>query len=101
MTQGDERSGEDNTSISCGFNGWPWAAHGSRFTLALEELGAFLARATDRTSASTMLGVTWVPMARLLDADAAGWAVDAPHVVGQPDQRAAEAQVPPATRLGW
>jgi transposase len=37
----------------------PWAAHGSRFTLALEELGAFLARVTDKTTASTMLGVTW------------------------------------------
>ena len=31
----------------------PWAAHGSRFTLALEELGAFLARITDKTTAST------------------------------------------------
>lgn len=37
----------------------PWAAHGSRFTLRLEELGAFLARVTDKTTASSMLGVTW------------------------------------------
>lgn len=37
----------------------PWAAHDSRFTLALEELGAFLARVTDKTTASTILGVSW------------------------------------------
>jgi transposase len=37
----------------------PWAAHGSRFTLALEELGAFLARVADKTTASSVLAVTW------------------------------------------
>lgn len=37
----------------------PWAAHDSRFTLALEELGAFLARVTDKTAVSCILGVTW------------------------------------------
>lgn len=37
----------------------PWAAHDSRFTLALEELGAFLARVTDKTTVSTILGVSW------------------------------------------
>lgn len=37
----------------------PWAAHDSRFTLALEELGAFLARVADKTTVSCMLGVTW------------------------------------------
>lgn len=37
----------------------PWAAHDSRFTLALEELAAFLARVTDKTTVSCMLGVTW------------------------------------------
>ena len=37
----------------------PWAAHDSRFTLALEELGAFLARVTDKTTVSCILGVTW------------------------------------------
>lgn len=37
----------------------PWAAHNSRFTLSLEELGAFLARVSDKTTASNMLGVTW------------------------------------------
>ena len=37
----------------------PWAAHDSRFTLSLEELAAFLARVTDRTTVSRMLGVTW------------------------------------------
>lgn len=37
----------------------PWASHDSRFTLGLEELGAFLARVTDKTTVSRMLGVTW------------------------------------------
>jgi transposase len=37
----------------------PWAAHDSRFTLALEELGAFLARITDKSTVSSVLGVSW------------------------------------------
>jgi transposase len=44
----------------------PWAAHDSRFTLALEELGAFLARVTDKTTVSSILGVTWRAVGSML-----------------------------------
>ena len=37
----------------------PWAAHGSSFTYALEELVAHLARGTDKTTVSRLTGVTW------------------------------------------
>jgi transposase len=37
----------------------PWAAHGSRFTLRLEELIAFLAQVADKTTAAAIAGVSW------------------------------------------
>ena len=37
----------------------PWAAHGSRFTRPMEELVAYLARASDKTSVSQLLGISW------------------------------------------
>jgi transposase len=44
----------------------PWAAHDSRFTLALEELGAFLARITDKSTVSSVLGVSWRAVGRMV-----------------------------------
>ena len=37
----------------------PWAAFGSRFTLAFEELVAYLAQLTDRTAVSKLMGISW------------------------------------------
>lgn len=37
----------------------PWAAAGSRFTLDFEELAAWLARATDQTAVTQLLGIAW------------------------------------------
>lgn len=37
----------------------PWAAHRSRFTSPMEELVAYLARASDKTSVSQLLGISW------------------------------------------
>ena len=37
----------------------PWAAHGSAFTAPLEELTAYLAQATDRTTTSRLVGISW------------------------------------------
>jgi len=37
----------------------PWAAQGSRFTLRLEELVAFLAQVADKTTAAAIAGVSW------------------------------------------
>lgn len=36
-----------------------WAASGSRFTAALEELGAYLAQGMDQTRVSKILGLSW------------------------------------------
>ncbi len=37
----------------------PWAVSGSGFTLAFEELCAYLAQITDRTSVTRLLGIDW------------------------------------------
>ena len=37
----------------------PWAAHRSRFTQPMEELAAYLARRSDKTSVSQLLGISW------------------------------------------
>lgn len=37
----------------------PWAARGSRFTEAFEELAAYLAQITDKTTVTKLLGITW------------------------------------------
>jgi len=37
----------------------PWAAHASWFTEPLEELVAYLATATDRTTVTRLLGISW------------------------------------------
>ena len=37
----------------------PWAAHASWFTEPLEELVAYLAMATDRTTVTRLLGISW------------------------------------------
>jgi transposase len=36
-----------------------WARHGSRFTLAFEEMAAYLAQMTDQTQVSRLLGISW------------------------------------------
>ena len=37
----------------------PWATHDSRFTTDVEEMAAYLAQVTDRTTVSAMLGIAW------------------------------------------
>ena len=37
----------------------PWAAHGSTFTYAFEELTAYLAQVTDKTSVTEVMGINW------------------------------------------
>ena len=37
----------------------PWAAHGSWFTRAFEELAAYHAQITDKTSVTKLLGISW------------------------------------------
>jgi len=45
----------------------PWAAPGSRFTRALEELAAYLAQATDRTAVTRLLGISWRSVGRIIE----------------------------------
>ena len=45
----------------------PWAEHNSRFTRDFEELAAYLAKVTDRTTASAQLGVCWQTVGRIVD----------------------------------
>jgi len=45
-----------------------WAAHGeSRFTEAFEELVAYLARATDKTTVAALLGIAWRTVGAIVD----------------------------------
>lgn len=37
----------------------PWAAHGSGFTYAFEELVAYLAQVTDKTQVTRLMGIAW------------------------------------------
>ncbi|MCA9730163.1 MAG: ISL3 family transposase [Candidatus Eisenbacteria bacterium] len=45
----------------------PWAAHNSGFTLQFEELAAYLARATDKTTVRRLLGVAWRTVGRIVE----------------------------------
>lgn len=45
----------------------PWAAAESRFTLALEELVAYLAQTMDRTAVTRLVGITWRAVGRIIE----------------------------------
>lgn len=45
----------------------PWAGLGSVFTSALEELAAYLAQVTDRTTVSGMLGISWPAVGSIVE----------------------------------
>ena len=44
----------------------PWAAAGTKFTHRMEELAAFLARQTDITSVTSILGMAWRTVGRIV-----------------------------------
>ena len=44
----------------------PWAAAGTQFTHRMEELTAFLARQTDSTSVTRLLGIAWRTVGRIV-----------------------------------
>jgi len=44
-----------------------WAAHGSRFTLEFEELTAYLAQITDKTSVTRQMGISWRTVGTVVD----------------------------------
>lgn len=45
----------------------PWAAPGSRFTYDFEKLATFLAKSTDRTAASSFMGISWNTVGPIVD----------------------------------
>lgn len=45
----------------------PWAAPGSRFTYAFEELVAFMAQLTDKTHVTVLLGISWVAVGGIIE----------------------------------
>lgn len=45
----------------------PWAAHGSGFTYEFEELVAYLAQSTDKTSVRKLMGISWATVGRIVD----------------------------------
>jgi len=45
----------------------PWAPHGSRFTFDFEELTAYLAQITDKTTVKTLLGIAWTTVGEIVD----------------------------------
>ncbi|MGQ9588851.1 MAG: transposase family protein [Planctomycetota bacterium] len=49
----------------------PWASSDSRFTWELEEMTAYLARITDRTTVTKMMGVAWRTVGRIVQGDRA------------------------------
>ena len=58
--------------VSCGRCGVrveqvSWAAHGSAFTAPLEELAAYLAQVTDRTTASRLVGICWPALGSIVE----------------------------------
>ena len=58
--------------VSCGRYGVrveqvSWAAHGSAFTAPLEELAAYLAQVTDRTTASRLVGICWPALGSIVE----------------------------------
>ena len=58
--------------VSCGRCGVrveqvSWAVHGSAFTAPLEELAAYLAQVTDRTTASRLVGICWPALGGIVE----------------------------------
>jgi transposase len=45
----------------------PWAAAGSGFTHAFEEVVAYLAQRTDKTTVSTMMAIAWKTVGRIIE----------------------------------
>ena len=45
----------------------PWAAHGSRFTYAFEELVAYLAQIMDRTAVTKQVGIAWQTVGTIVE----------------------------------
>jgi len=45
----------------------PWAAPGSRFTKEFEEMTAYLAQSTDKTSVQRLMGVAWKTVGRIIE----------------------------------
>ncbi len=45
----------------------PWAAFGSRFTLAFEEMVAYLAQLTDQTAVTKLMGVSWRAVGNIVE----------------------------------
>ena len=45
----------------------PWAAHGSGFTHDFEELTAYLAQTTDKTSVQKLMGIAWATVGRIVE----------------------------------
>jgi transposase len=45
----------------------PWAEHGSRFTKDFEELTAYLARATDKTAVTKLMGISWSTVGAIVE----------------------------------
>lgn len=45
----------------------PWAASGSRFTWAFEELVAYLAQITDQTKVTQLVGIAWSSVGSIVD----------------------------------
>ena len=44
-----------------------WAARGSTFTAPCEEMAAYLAQVTDRTTVSRLLGMSWLAVGRIVE----------------------------------
>lgn len=64
----------------------PWAAHGSSFTYDFEELTAYLAQITDKTSVTEVMGINWRTVGniveRVIDRHRDGDAFGAPVRIG-------------------
>ena len=45
----------------------PWARHGSRFTRDLEELVAYLAQTTDKTTITRLVGINWRTVGTIIE----------------------------------
>jgi transposase len=45
----------------------PWASRASRFSLAFEELAAYLSQITDRTQVHRLLGISWVTVGSIVE----------------------------------
>ena len=45
----------------------PWARHGARFTQDFEEMVAYLAQVTDKTTVTNLMGIGWRTVGRIVD----------------------------------